>query len=75
MTFTVPEQTKRKAQAMHEVNWSAVVVQAIERRIAVQALEEFAKDSRLTQGDVDEISRSINKSLGRHYRRRLGGSS
>lgn len=68
MTFTVPPELKRRAQANRGINWSAVVAQAIERRLELwERLEAFAQDSKLTQKDVDEVAGSINRSMAKRY--------
>lgn len=76
MTFTVPEGTKRRAQALASVNWSAVVAQAIEDRLAaLETLEQFAKTSRLTQADVDELADLVNKRMAARYQKLRASSS
>lgn len=47
MTFTVPEETRARAQARHDINWSAVVSAAIEERLlAAELADKFASDIR-----------------------------
>ena len=76
MTFTVPAAVKKKAQAQRDVNWSAVVAQAIEKRIKLfEDLDRFAQKSKLTQKDVDEISSTINRNMARHYEKLFDISS
>ncbi len=76
MTFTVPGDVKRRAQAVSEVNWSAVVSKAIQDRLDLfDRLEKFAHASKLTQKDVDELSASINRRMASRYRKALGRSS
>jgi hypothetical protein len=79
MTFTVPEEVKRRAQACHDVNWSAVVARAVEQRLAQdEAWRRWDRGNRLTQRDVDEIAASIDRSMARRYRetaRRRGSRS
>lgn len=75
MTFTVPPELKARAQAQADVNWSAVVAQAIERRLDFfERLETFASTSTLTQKDVDEIAASIDKSMAKRHRKLFASS-
>ncbi len=69
MTFTVPPGLKRRAQAHPEVNWSAVVSQAIERRLDLwERLEAFTQGSKLTQKDIDEVAADINRNMAKRHR-------
>lgn len=73
MTFTVPADIKRKAQANPEINWSAVVAKAIKDRLDFwDRLEAFAQTSKLTQKDVDEIAESINRNMARRLEQKFG---
>lgn len=72
MTFSVPDDIKRKAQRRHDVNWSGVVAKAIEDRLKVlEVADRLAAKSRLTEKDVEELSKKVNKSMAR----RLGLSA
>ena len=71
MTFTVPDETKKRAQARRDVNWSAVVTQTIEERLkALELMDRVLANSRLTQRDVDEIADQIDSAMAK----RLGAS-
>lgn len=66
MTFSVPEGVKKKAQHRRDVNWSGVVTKAIEDRIKVLELaDRLAAQSKLTEKDVDELAKKINRSMAR----------
>lgn len=68
MTFTVPEPVKKRAQARRDVNWSAVVTQAIEERLdALELADRIAAKSKLTPADVDELAALIDDAMARAY--------
>ncbi len=68
MTFTVPEDVKKRAQARRDVNWSAVVTQTIEERLkALELMDRLLAKSRLTQGDVDEIADMIDTAMAKRH--------
>ncbi|MBI5389949.1 hypothetical protein HZB02_00485 [Candidatus Woesearchaeota archaeon] len=47
-----------------EIRWSEVVRKTISRRIEdMEIMERIAKKSKLTQKDVDEIAKKINREV------------
>lgn len=59
VTIRVPDELKRKMEALSDLNWSEVVRQAIEARIAFETSRRVAKDrSRMNRaaGNQDEIA-------------------
>lgn len=68
MTFTIPEEVKRRAQTRRDVNWSAVVAQTIEERLqALELMDRVLANSRLTRKDVDELSDVINSAIAKRH--------
>ncbi len=68
MTFSVPIDTKRRAQAMRDVNWSSVVTRAIEEKIAALELaDRIAARSRLTAEDAKELSAIMDDAMAKHF--------
>lgn len=68
MTFSVPEDIKRRAQTRRDVNWSAVVSQTIEERLqALELMDRVLANSRLTRKDVDELSDVINTAIAKRH--------
>ena len=68
MTFSIPIETKKRAQAMRDVNWSAVVTRTIEERLKIlDFMDKALAKSKLTQRDVDEIAKSINQNIARSH--------
>lgn len=68
MTFSIPEPVKRRAQARHDVNWSAVVTQTIKERLkALDLMDRLLAGSRLTPKDVDEIADAIDSAVAKRH--------
>lgn len=66
MTFSVPGRVKQRARRMRQVNWSAVVTAAIERKLSeLELVDRIAANSKLTQKDVDEIAEAIDAAMAR----------
>lgn len=68
MTFSVPAKLKRRAQKMQGVNWSGVVTQAIEAKLAeLELMNRILSKSKLTLEDVDEIADEIDAAMAKHF--------
>jgi len=68
MTFSVPEATKRRAQARRDVNWSAVVAQTIEERLkALDLMDRVLGASQLTERDVNEIAHALDTAVAKRH--------
>lgn len=68
MTFSVPERLKRRAQTRSDVNWSAVVAQAIEERLnGLELLDKITARTHLTDKDVDELADVVDTAMARHF--------
>lgn len=68
MTFSIPERLKRRAQARQDVNWSAVVAQAIEERLTgLEILDRIAARTHLTEKDVDELADLVDTAMAEHF--------
>ena len=66
MTFSIPLEVKRRAQARRDVNWSAVVTMTIEERLrALELMDHLLERSRLTRTDVDELSRVLDTAVAK----------
>ncbi len=62
MTLSIPDELMKKMKLMREVRWSEIARQAIEERINdFEVMEKIASKSKLTQKDVDEISKKIKR--------------
>jgi hypothetical protein len=68
MTFSIPETTKRRAQARRDVNWSAVVAQTIEERLkALDLMDRVLGASQLTEKDVDELADVLDSAVAKRH--------
>ena len=66
MTFSIPEAVKRRAQARRDVNWSAFITQSIEERLkALEVMDRVLGNSKLTERDVDELAKSIDRAMAK----------
>lgn len=63
MTLSIPDELHKKMKKMSDVRWSEIARRAIEERINdLEVMNKIASKSRLTQKDVDEISKKIKRS-------------
>lgn len=68
MTFSVPAALKRRAQKKRGVNWSGVVAEAIEEKLAqLELMDRIAARSKLTTQDVDELADLIDTAMAKHF--------
>lgn len=66
VTFSIPASLKKRLKKQKGVNWSGIVAQALEDRLArLEIADRIASKSKLTQADVDEISDKINKAMAK----------
>lgn len=66
MTLAIPEELARKMKAFPEIRWSEVARQALEKRVNdLEIMNRIASKSKLTQKDVEEISKSIKVSAAK----------
>ncbi|MFB6244943.1 MAG: hypothetical protein ABEJ03_01195 [Candidatus Nanohaloarchaea archaeon] len=62
VTVSVGDNLKEKMDKHPEINWSEVARQAIEQKIDdLEVMDEIASKSELTEEDVKELSKKINK--------------
>ena len=66
ITLSIPDDLKKKMEKHSEIKWSQVARNAIEKRINdLELLEKLTSKSKLTEKDVEEISKIINKEVAR----------
>ncbi|MCD6147670.1 MAG: hypothetical protein J7J34_06715 [Thermoplasmata archaeon] len=71
ITLSIPDDLKKKMEKHSEIKWSQVARNAIEKRINdLELLEKLTSKSKLTEEDVEKISKIINKEVARKV---LGG--
>lgn len=68
MTFSVPPHLKRRAQAHRDVNWSGVVAKALAEKLnAMELADRILRRSRLTEKDVDELSKLVDEAMAKRF--------
>ncbi|MBS3092405.1 hypothetical protein J4466_03215 [Candidatus Pacearchaeota archaeon] len=66
ITLTLPQELKEELQKHKEVNWSAVIRKALQEHLTkIRIAEAIASKSRLTQREVNEISKMINHNIAK----------
>ncbi len=66
MTLSIPDDLARKMKLFPEIRWSEIARQAIEKRVQdLEIMNKIASKSKLTQKDVEEISKSIKTSAAK----------
>ncbi|MDO8460672.1 MAG: hypothetical protein Q7S74_06185 [Nanoarchaeota archaeon] len=68
ITLTVPEDLREELKKHEEVNWSGVIRKALHDHLRkIQIAEAIASKSKLTQKDIEELSRKVNKSIAKNH--------
>lgn len=68
MTFSIPDRLRKRAQARKDVNWSAVVAQAIEERLnGLEVLDRITAKAHLSERDVAELADAVDDAMARHF--------
>ena len=68
MTFSIPQGLKRRAQERSDVNWSAVVTQAIEERLSgLEILDRITARTHLSSKDVGELASLVDTAMAEHF--------
>jgi len=63
ITVNVDDDLKERMENHPEINWSEVTRQAIQEKIeTLEVMDELTSESDLTESDVQEIARKVNKS-------------
>ncbi len=62
ITLAVSEELHKKMKILNEVRWSEIARRAIEQKVNdLNALNELASKSRITDKDIDELSKKIKR--------------
>ena len=68
MTLSVPDELHKKMKSYSEIKWSEVARKAIQEKLAALELaDSLALKSKLTQEDVNEFSKKINRIAARRF--------
>lgn len=67
LTISIPEELKRKMDLLKIINWSEVAREAFVKRVEIsegyERFEKIISKSRLTEKDVEQLSKSIKKGM------------
>ena len=68
MTLSIPDELYKKMKALSEIKWSEIARKAIEQRVAdLEIMNKIAAKSRLTEEDVEELSKKIKRSAAARF--------
>jgi hypothetical protein len=68
ITLSVPEEMKDEMENFPEINWSEVARQSIDEKLEeLKFLEEFKRESDLTQEEAVKLGRQLNEELAGRY--------
>ena len=68
ITLSIPEDLKKELQGRNEVNWSAVIRNALREHLRkVKIAEAIAAKSKLTKKDVEELDRLVKKGVAENH--------
>lgn len=68
MTFSIPDRIRKRAQARSDVNWSAVVAQAIQERLTgLELLDKIVSRTHLTERDAVELADVVDTAMAAHF--------
>lgn len=64
VTLSVPQELKKKMEEFHDINWSAVAREAIQRKmILLERFRKFSKESTFTEEEALELGKKVNQSV------------
>ena len=71
MTLAIPDELMKKMKRFREIRWSEIARRAIEERVeAFERMNKIASKSKLTDEDVTEISKIINRNVAKKLKLR-----
>ena len=66
ITLSIPDKLKKKMEKYPEIKWSQVARKAIEEKVKdLELLDKLTKDSKLTNKDVEELSKFIKEKMSK----------
>ena len=68
ITLAIPDGLHEKLKKHSEIRWSEVIRQMLQKNIEqLELMDKITGKSKLTQEDVDEISRKIKRGIARRH--------
>ncbi len=72
VTLYISDDLKKRMDRHSEIRWSSSVRTIIEEKLDdLERAERLAKGSRITQADVDRLTRKVERAAARHARKLL----
>ena len=76
LTLSIPDALYEQMKKHPEIRWSEVARQALARKLEdLQRLDALLAESRLTERDVEELSRKVKAGVWKKHRDRREGKS
>jgi len=70
MTIAIPGDLHEKMKKHTEIKWSEIARRAIREYIEeLDKLDKLTANSKLDEGDIDELDHEIKKKMSKHYRK------
>ena len=67
LTISIPEELKKKMEALKVINWSEVAREAFAKRVELtegyERFQELVSKSKLSEKDALELAKTVNKSM------------
>jgi hypothetical protein len=68
ITLTIPEDLQIELRKHDEVNWSGVIRKALQEHLRkLRIADAIANKSKLTQKDVEELSKLVKKGIAKNH--------
>lgn len=76
LTLSVPDDLYAEMKKHPEIRWSEVARQALARKLDdLRRLDALLRDSKLTEQDVDEVTKSVKEAVWKKHRKRRATGS
>lgn len=68
MTLAIPDELHRKMKQMSDIRWSEIARRAIQQRVEdLEVMNRITRKSKITQKDIDELSKKIKKGVAKRH--------
>lgn len=76
MTLAVPDELQKRMGRHKEIRWSNIARETFEERVKeLELMDSILKESRLTEGDAEEIGHKIKAEIRKRFEKRFGSWS
>ena len=67
LTISIPEELKKKMDALRVINWAEVAREAFAKRVEItegyERFHELVSKSKFTEKDAEELAKKVSKSM------------